>query len=261
MKRSKIIILCIAAIMSTFSCTQISDSYRDKITYSGYVAFEYTSNIVSNYSNILMKIIQFDEYFTQTTIQKRDSIDRLYFNAIKIINEENSNNWMLSHIYFNGYSNMVINTNGKSLNDENAIWHVSFYGGDHMITAKAPEFEIERIGDLHWRIKKHDSNNYEFDYHAEWDIRFEHTEKKLTIEGNGSMLSIASPKLRLDYTITESFTAIHGNYFVSIPSGKITILATDVDKNITEETVAEIITDNDITITYKNNTERYYYSL
>jgi hypothetical protein len=260
MTKLKTIILCIAAIIPISSCTVESD-YTDYKTYSGYVAFEYTSNIISNYSNALMKVIQFDEYISQTTIQKRDSIDRLYFNTVKIISEENGNNWVLRDVYFNDYNNMIINTNGKNLNDENTVWLVTFYGGEHMITAKTPEFEIKRVGNGHWHIKKHDSNNYAFDYHAEWDIRFDNNDKILKIEGSGSLLSIESPKLRLDYTITEPFTAINGNYFVSIPSGKITILATDVDKNITEETIAEVISESDIKITYNNNTENYHFVL
>ena len=258
----KVIILCVAAIYLVSSCTKNVDYYRDNVTFPGYVAMEYTGNAIRNYSFVITKIFQFDEYISQTTIEKRDSIDMLYFGDIKIIRDEKENTWILRDIGFNEYSYMSINTRGKNINDDNAKWIISFYGNrEYVDNSKAPEFEIEKIGDKHWHIKNHANHDYLFDYTSEWEIKLNEVGGVISLEGSGSLLSFESPKLKLDYTITTPVEAIYKNYHLSIPSGIIRILATDVDKGITEETTAEIISDNEIRITYKNNVENYNYSL
>ena len=257
----KAISLCIATIYLACSCTGEIDYYRNNVTYPGYVAMEYTGNVISSYSSILTKIYQFDEYISQTTIEKRDSVDRLYFWDIKITRDEKDNIWILRGIDFNGYSYMSINTNGGNINDDNAKWIISFYNRDYVDTSKNPEFEIERIGNRHWHINNHTNSNYRFEYSSEWDIKLNPSGDVISLEGSGSLLSFASPKLKLDYTITTPVEAMYKNYFISIPSGAFKILATDVDKDIVEETTAEIITEYEIRITYKNNVEDYNYSL
>ena len=257
----KAIILSIAAIYVVCSCVKEANYYRDNITYPGYVAMEYTGNVISSYSSILTTIFQFDEYISQTTVEKRDSIDRLYFENIKILREENDNTWTLHGIYSsNGYDYILINTNGKNLNDDNAKWIVTFYNRGHLTLTNTPEFEIEKTGDQRWNIKNHINHNHEFGYSSEWNIKL-NPSGGISLEGSGSMLSNESPKLKLDYTITAPIEVLYKDHFTSIPSGIITILATDVDKGITEETIVEIITSDEMKITYKNYVEDYIYSL
>ena len=259
--RLKTVFLYITTICLVCSCVKESNDYRDNATYPGYVAMDYTGNVIRSYTSILTKIYQFNEYISQTTIEKRDSVDRLYFEDIKIIRDEKDDIWILRDIYFNGYSYMSINTNGKVIDDDNAKWIISFYNRNYADTSEAPEFEIEKTGDRRWHIKKHTNNDYVFDYSSEWDIRLSPSGDVISLEGSGSLLSVESPKLKLEYTITTPVDASYNYYFVSMYSGAFTILATDVDKDITEETKVDIISEYELRITYKDKTESYNYSL
>ena len=258
----KIFILCIVAISSICSCVKKIDYQINDAAYPGYVAFDYTGIVINNYFSILKNIYGLNIYISQPTIEKRDSIDRIYFSDIKIVQEENRDIWILTYLNSNGYKYMSINTHGKSLKDDNAKWTISLYDGNFYYNqVKYPEFEIEKIGELHWHINNHDNNNYDFHYSSEWDVKLNSTGNFVTLEGNGSLLSFASPSLKLDFTITNPFEAKYNHNNLSLISGAIKILATDVDKSITEETAAEIISDHTIRITYKNNVENYDHSL
>ena len=246
-------------MFSMCSCVEKVYDNIDDVTYPGFVAFDYTGDVINNYLSILKNLYGFNEYISQPTMEKRDSVDRIYFSGIKILREENKDMWTLILSY--GYDYMSINTYGKTLNDDNAKWQISFYSRNYFneLTKKA-EFEIEKIGELHWHIKKHDNNNYDFDYSSEWNIKLSSSGDIVKIEGSGSLLSIKSPSLKIDFTITEPFDASNKYNILSISSGKIKILATDVDKDITEETIAEIFMGYDIIITYKNKSKNYRYT-
>ena len=257
----KVFILCIVAISTICSCVKKTYDNGDDEIYPGFVAFDYTGNIISGYLSIFKNLYGFNEYISQTTIEKRDSVDLIYFSDIKITHEENSDIWVLKYLNPNGYNFMSIKTYGKNINDDNAKWTISFYGRDYYYKPiKDPEFDLEKIGEMHWRIKEHVNNNYDFNYSSEWVIKLNSAEDKATLEGSGSLLSIQSPKLKLDYIITEPINTLYKNSKFSVTSGAIKIHATDVDKDITEETIAEIISDYDIRIKYKNNVESFRYS-
>ena len=260
----RIFILCVIAVSAMNSCMTETNSDNQRATYSGYVALEYTGNVIRNYSYILTDVYKFNEYYSQPTIEKRDSVDRLYFMNTKIMREANSDTWTLHNFNYYEHGDISINTNGKTINDDNAKWIISLpnYYSPHRL--RVPEFEIEKKGDGYWHIKEHDNYNYEFDYSSEWDIRFNKSKNIVTIEGRGTLLSFESPKLKLDYTITEPLNAsLNTDYpsATSITSGEITILATDVNKNITEETVVYIINESNVEISHKNNSEDWRYSI
>ncbi|MDR0573475.1 MAG: hypothetical protein LBG96_05505 [Tannerella sp.] len=262
--RIKKTILCVLFIGVWSSCTyKEEDSHR--ITYSGYVAFDYTYNVINDYTRLFKSICRFNEYHLQPTAEKRDSVDRLYFQDTKIINEGN-NTWTLRNInsYYSN-STITINTHGNDLYEDGNRWNISIPGGDGNLS-KIIDLEIENKGNDLWHIAKHNNSNADFDYSVEWDIHFYASGKGFTLEGNGALISIASPKLKLEYTITNPLEAHTDNYNNPIiQTGSLKILATDVNKKITEDTFADIISDNHIEITYNGHVEiwdynYYYYS-
>ena len=256
----KTFILCIIAVSTTNSCMVETNGYTERATYSGFVALEYTGNVIRNYASILTNAYRFNQYYSQPTTEKRDSVDRLYFMSTKILRGENGNTWTLHNLRYSEYGDMVINTSGNSLNDDNTKWIVSFPEYNYRGPAEIPTFEIEKSGDT-WLIKKHDSYNYEFDYSTEWKINLNSSGEINSIEGTGTLLSIESPKLKLEYSITEPIITAFEHYSTSITGGRIAIMATDVNKNITEETIVEVTSNYDVKVSYKNITEDYYYSL
>ena len=256
----KIFILSIAIAGLLSSCEENKGYYNQRPTYSGYVAFEYTSEAINFYSSSLSTALMFNMYYSQPTEAKRDSIDKLYFMNTKILREDNGHSWTLRNIY-NGmyYGDISITTNGKALNDDGAKWTITF-PNPSIYELGVTIFDIERIEDGRWSIKKHENRNYDFEYSSEWEMRSANIEKGFTIEGNGSMLSFATPKLKLDFTITEPLEITFDEYYTFISTGMINILATDVDKNITEETSAEVLSEYSVRISHKNKAEDWDYS-
>ena len=250
----KTTILSVAVMVFICSCVKESNSYSERKTYSGYVALEYTGEVIKEYADILTSVYLFNEYYSQPTIEKRDSVDRLYFRNTKIIREE-GDTWSLSNIGYNYHRDILINTSGRTINDENAVWEIVLHASERVY-----RIEIERKENKNWVIKKHDNFNYNFEYSTEWDIKLNES-GIVTINGKGSLLSTASPKLKLDYTITEPLQAIIEERRISIKSGTITILATDVNKKITEETIADFISSEYVNILYLNNEENWNYSI
>ena len=256
----KIFILSIALTGILCSCDGDSVNYNNKPTYSGYVAFDFVNEPISLYSSSLTTTLMFNIYYSQPTEAKRDSVDRLYFMNTKILREDNENTWTLRNINNWTYNEITIITNGKTLDDVGAIWTVTIpnpYTAELGVTI----YEIEKIADGRWKVKNHVNHNYDFEYSSEWEISSAKIEEGFTIEGNGSMLSFAAPKLKLDFSITKPLKVKFDEYYAFISTGTINILATDVDKKITEETTADILSEYSVRISHKNKVDHWDYSL
>jgi len=257
----KIFIFIVVAMSTVCSCTKKENYHIDDETYPGYVAFDYTGNIISNYLSIFKYVNGVNEYMSQTTIEKRDSIDRLYFADAKITYDDNSDMWILRYINPIDHQYMSIDTHGKNLNDNDAQWTILLNGGNYYYKQlRAPMFNIEKIGELNWNITEHENSNYDFDYSSKWNIKLNSSGDIVELEGSGSLLSSETPKLKIDFTITEPLIAKYKNNYLDFISGAIKIHATDVKREITEETIAEVISHYDIRIKYKIYTDSYRYS-
>jgi hypothetical protein len=250
-----------------FGCIHESngdDSNRK--TNSGYVAFDYTCNSFRNYVFLLKQIYRFNQYYIQPTLAQRDSVDKLYFRDAKIVHYEDDDKWTIYAI--NTYSNpfvVSITTNGKSIDEKGCIWTISNFD-PYYNSSKTFEFDVENK-DGTWRIPEHDNkNDGTFEYTTEWNIKFDDDGKSYVLEGAGSLLSVRSPKLKLDYTITEpihisEYKYSEYDYYVDVSSGKVKIFATDIEKNLTEETNISIFSNNDIEVVYNNHRETWGYRI
>ena len=257
----KVLILCIVAMSTVCSCIKKENYNIDDEAYPGYVAFEYTGNVINNYLSIFKYVYGVNEYISQTTIEKRDSIDRLYFADVKITYDDYSKMWILRYINPVDHQYLSIDTHGKSLNDDDAQWAILLNGGDYYYKQLiAPIFNIEKTGELNWNITEHENSNYDFSYSSKWNIKLNSSGDIVELEGSGSLLSSESPKLKLDFTIIESLKAQYKNNYLTFTSGAIKIQATDVKREITEETIAEVISHYDVRIKYKIYTDSYRYS-
>jgi hypothetical protein len=243
-------------------CSDGNGDNPDKKTNSGYVAFDYTCYSVRKYVPLLKEIYQFNEYIRQPTLAGRDSVDRLYFRDVKIFYDEQKDRWTLRAIqtYNNtDFSAILIQTNGKKLNETGAVWTVS---GDITESGYTPfEFYIENRDNNYWHITEHDYNTCDmFEYTTQWDVCFR-DDGNYTLTGNGTLLSIKSPKLKLEYSITEPMEISENNNITVVSSGMVTILATDVDRNQTEEIFTRILSDKTIEITCGKYMENWNYSI
>lgn len=263
MKKLKYSISGIIAACICCSCVG-NDNGDDpkRKTNSGYVAFDYTCVSLRDYISLLKQIYQFNQYYIQPTLSKRDSVDRLYFRDAKISHYEDDNKWTIYTINaYQDYAVVSITTNGKSLDEKGCVWTVSDFDA-YYNSQKTFEFDIENRGDGEWHISKHsNTHNYTFGYTAEWRIRVNDNGNGYLLEGAGTLLSIETPKLKLDYIIIEPVNVSETNNNLTVSSGKIKISATDVDKNLTEETTVHILSNNDIEITYSNHTETWNYTI
>ena len=255
----KIFILSIVITGLLSSCEDNEGYYNQRPTYSGFVAFDYTNEVINFYSTSMSTVQIFNIYYSQPTEAKRDSVDRIYFMNTKILREENGNKWTLRNLNYGIYSEITITTNGKTLNEAGAKWTISI-PNQYIDELGVSLYEVERIEVGRWSIKNHINRNYDFEYSSEWEIRSDNIEKGFTIEGNGSMLSFAAPKLKLDFTIKEPLEVKFDQLYTFISTGTVNIFATDVDKNIIEETNVDILSEYSIRISHKNKTEDWDYS-
>ena len=265
MINSKYFILCLAVCIIS-SCTNYMDrgDNPNRKTNSGYVAFDYTCTSIRRYTPLFKQLYVFNEYYKQPDAAKRDSVDRLYFRDAKIVHKENGS-WTIrsmGYMFYSDYTVLSINTNGKSLNEEGAVWEVSDYD-EYYNAWKTIEFKIENTGDDNWSVSKHDNKNCgEFDYTTEWNIRFKDNAESYSVEGSGTLLSIASPKLQLDYTITEPIEVNEeNNWNNDVNSGKIKIIAKNVNENRIEQIDVNILSNSIIEVTFEKCTEEWDYKI
>lgn len=261
MTKFNYLIFCIFISAMIAGCSDRNGDDPDKKTNPGYVAFDYTCDSFRKYTPLLKKIYQFNEYFKQTTFAERDSVDRLYFYDVKIFHDEQQNIWTLRNVQLldSDFSAISIQTNGKNLNETGAIWTVSedLINNNHTPS----EFQVENK-EKYWHITKHHYNTYDmFEYNTEWEVCFKDDGKNYTLKGSGTLLSIQSPKLKLDYDITEPIEISEQNHIAFVSSGTVNISATDVDKSLTEEIFGRILSNEAIEITYGNHIESWDYSI
>lgn len=255
--------LGLALFCAINSCTYSEDT--DKSTYSGYVAFDYSYETIKEYVVLLKYIHQFNEYYSQPTASERDSVDRLYFGNIKITREGDADIWTLRNI---GYHNsphhiMTIHTNGQTLGSPDVIWTLTRTNpqiegnGTNEVT-----FTIKNKGEEGYQISQHDNYNADFKYVSEWNARFTEDGSECYVTGSGTMVSIQTPQLKLEYTITEPLEILlPENHCQEIRQGALRIFATDVPRGLREETVVEVAPPDDIHITYQKGADYWYYPL
>ncbi|MDR2679308.1 MAG: hypothetical protein LBC47_00705 [Tannerella sp.] len=255
-------ILSIIAASACCSCIGDKGDDPSRKTNSGYVAFDYTCTSFRNYASLLKQIHHFNRYYIQPTLSERDSVDRLYFRDAKIIHYPDSDKWTIHTLNASSvYPVISIKTNGTSLDSKGSRWTVSDFD-IYYNEWKTFEFDIENKGDGEWHIPKHThANDYTFEYTAEWNIRFDDDGKNYAMEGSGTLLSIETPKLKLDYTIIEPIRVFETDNNLLASSGKVKILATNVNKNLTEETTVYILSNNNVEITYNNHIETWDYTV
>lgn len=247
MERFKNYALCMTASVVLCGCYG-EESMRK--TNPGYVAFDYTCGAVKNYDLIIKNVYRFNEYLKQTTIEKRDSVDRLYFSDVKISHNEDADAWTLRLINSSAYhTEFTIDTDGKSIDDGDAVWTVS-------TPDKTLDCRIANNGNRTWRIAEGGDVDDLFEYSTRWDVRF--NEHGYSLEGSGTLLSLATPKLKLEYTVKEPLEIVVDK---ALSAGKFSIVATDVSKNISEETEAIILWERGIEIKYKSFDEEWYYDI
>ena len=111
--KMKQFLLSLTLLSMTCSCVYYDESRRR--THPGRVAFDYTYNVLEKYATMLEYVYRFNEYYSQTDLAKRDSVDKLYFNNVKILRGEEENTWTLRHLS-EDKMHMSIRTNGHNLN-------------------------------------------------------------------------------------------------------------------------------------------------
>lgn len=251
----KHILLSLILLSMTCSCVYYDESRRR--THPGYVAFDYTYNALEKYAAMLEYVYRFNEYYSQTDLAKRDSVDKLYFNNVKILRGEEENAWTLR--YLSGDKiHMSIRTNGHTLNAP-GTWTVRDLSSSSAEQRSIYEFEIKNEGSNTWSIARHNNRDGLFEYSCSWKIRFgEGASRK--IEGEGTLLSFQSPKLQLDYTIEIPLRIEKTRGDAGFIDGAIKILATDVREKRTEETKAHITSHDNVEIRYLNSREHWSYN-
>jgi hypothetical protein len=239
-------------------CSDQNGDDPSKKTNPGYVAFDYTCYSFRKYTPLLKEIYQFNEYVKQSTLAGRDSVDRLYFRDVKIFYDEQKDVWTLQAIraYGTDFPAISIQTNGKNLDETGAVWTVSEDPAENYYPPF--EFYVENAENSCWHITEHDYKSYDtFEYTTEWDVRFQDGGKGCLLKGSGTLLSLRSPKLKLEYSITEPLEISEN----SVSLGTVRILATDVDRKRTEETSVRILSNETVEITYGNHTGNWDYSI
>jgi hypothetical protein len=261
----KCILSCLLLTVLLGGCTDPEADEPGRKTNSGYVAFDFTCHAFRQYAPILNGIYRFNEYIKQPTLAQRDSVDRLFFRNVKIFYDTPNDLWTLMPVQASlqtDFSALSIRTNGQALDEPNARWSVleAIVGGYSHPTSFA--FDVENKGDRTWYIPLHDNATGDglFEYAAlDWEIRFKDDGKGCVVKGGGTLVSIASPKLKLEYVITVPLEIAENRGRLAVSSGVVRILATDVDKSLTEEISVYILSAETIEVAYGNHVERWDY--
>lgn len=253
--KMKQFLLSLTLLSMTCSCVYYDESRRR--THPGRVAFDYTYNVLEKYATMLEYAYRFNEYYSQTDLAKRDSVDKLYFNNVKILRGEEENTWTLRHLS-EDKMHMSIRTNGHNLNAP-GTWTVRDLSSSSAKQRIIYEFEIKNEDRNTWSVARHDNRDREFEYSCSWKIHFGKSASR-KIEGEGTLLSIQSPKLQLDYTIEVPLRIEKTRGEAGFMDGIIKILATDVREKRTEETKACITSHDNVEIRYLNSREHWMYN-
>jgi len=96
---------------------------------------------LEKYATMLEYVYRFNEYYSQTDLAKRDSVDKLYFNNVKILRGEEENTWTLRHLS-EDKMHMSIRTNGHNLNAP-GTWTVRDLSSSSAKQRIIYEFEIK----------------------------------------------------------------------------------------------------------------------
>lgn len=252
MKKLKLSWMSLLVMLYMTGCVVENNDYYDKKTRPGYIVFEYSNNIIHQYIRRVEIINKFDIYYSQPTQEKKDSVDRLYFSEIKILNEA-KDVWSINDLKYSGLY-LKIDTHGQSLSEEDAQWTVT-ESNDEMSNG----FQIIKEEDGQYSISNHAENSREFIFFTEWKIDVNENRNEIELTGKGELLSVLTPALKIDFEIIQPVVSANYSLQKEIVSGELKIFATDIDKNLKEETKAVYHQTNAVSITYMNNTEYWNY--
>jgi hypothetical protein len=240
------------ALFVLVSCYTDDGSSISKRLPAAHIAYLYVSSAMNNYAKALMLTYQFNIYLSQTDAAKRDSVDKLYFENVKVLKE--GDYWQMRVEEFSSTYLLKVFPVSSTLNATGARWKVDMLEANDSTVCS---FEIQNAGGSTWKVGSHQGRNVNFNIsNDEWTVVWSTSgsEPQFSIAGSGSMLSIAKPQLRLDYRftspliyeITSTHLSTYTSYMAAIAGGSFAIQATDVDKKETDNISADII--------YKDNT-------
>ena len=81
-------ICCLTILTSAMTCDWDDDWEANSDTQAGKKAYDYVKESLNKHTDVLALVYYFNKYVRQETTEGRDSIDRLYFEHVKIVKEK-----------------------------------------------------------------------------------------------------------------------------------------------------------------------------
>ena len=273
------IMLFAAAVLS--SCwTEYDGDTPPRKTQPGYSAYYYAHQVLCQYTDLLSFVYQFNQYLSQTTTAKRDSVDNLYFRNVKISSEKSGTTdyWRLRAMgqydnesyYSNEMYDISIFHSGTTLNEANHSWEITAVAA---ADSTLYHFTVKSMGNNRWEVSENESySKYAMYYNKanpssnlgywnyntlltcsnkQWTVQWSQdaSNPSFTVSGTGHIeSSVATPKFILDYDILTplnvNFRTVkyndYDNYRSRWYGGSLKMLVTDGGTKLTEETDAKL---------------------
>ena len=224
----------------------------------GWIAFDYTAELVERSAATMEYLRRFDRYMEQTSQTGRDSVDRLYFSRVKILSAYPSPHaWTLNlrERYGNERTMTIYDASQAPGAQRTASWTViceglgTKYG---RLTERAVDtFHVSARGDGAW-VVKHIGRDREFTDASTWTVRFDR-DGSILLEGSGTRTSLSRPTLHLAYTIESPLRyrpkVIADVY--SLEDGLLSIVATSsASDRLPEKSTVKVLGNEYVTIYY-----------
>lgn len=140
-----IVLSTIAVATLLCGCVTETGSENFNPTRPGYFLYDQTSQVLSSEFSNLPPVLAFAEYIAAPDAKERERIHDLHFYSQRITHTNNQ--WKI----IDQYSELVIDTGGKSLYDEGAVW--SFCFNQNNETTKQSTITRSGIDDNHYKLQ------------------------------------------------------------------------------------------------------------
>ncbi|WP_315577816.1 hypothetical protein [Hoylesella oralis] len=294
--KTKILLAALGCLLLT-GCWTSGDDYR--ATSSGRIVLRYTEQTLTCFTDLLRFTRQFGEYIRQDTPEKRDSVKELYFKYAKL--EEGTDPMHNQKIYnlvsMNRDSRPYYTVTFKDF--ESSTWTVqasSGINGDtifYNLKIKDADSDTWTISESNCAPKasyyfsndERNANNdnrdepyrYAFSCTNEtWTVNWaakNNNSLDFTIAGKGTMESYKTPKLKIQYNITEPIRVLtvgdfgswvedyryyrQDNRFTHWQEGTFTLRVTDDIDHVTDDYNFRIRPENVVDISFKGYQDTY----
>lgn len=225
-------------------CACCRPDYVPMPTYAGWRIFCYADEALTGHGAVVMRAVQFDEYYRQTTDEERLRVQDLYFPRERIVSDGNV--W---RVLSTDYTWTFELSDGRPLAETGAEWRVTCQR-----VYQEPEMTaMIRAGDGGALSVRSEVETEPFAISAQLELRVsQEAETPLTLEftaGQGTLRGMDTPRLDIGYMIANPVILVWPD-LTPQPGGVLDITAHNEADNADEVVKGRYLEQRRVEITY-----------